>query len=53
MAEFKGFPTLNAALISAAQKVEYDEFASYGALHEWAELLSNRKAAALLKKILS
>ena len=51
-AEFKGSPALNAALISAAQKVEHHEIASYGALHEWAKLLGNSKAADLLEEIL-
>lgn len=50
--EFKGSPALNAALISAAQKVEHHEIASYGALHEWAKLLGNSKAADLLEEIL-
>jgi ferritin-like metal-binding protein YciE len=51
-AEFKGSPAINAALISAAQKVEHHEIASYGALHEWAKLLDNSKAAGLLEEIL-
>jgi ferritin-like metal-binding protein YciE len=51
-AEFKGSPAINAALISAAQKVEHYEMASYGCLHEWAGLLGNEKAAGLLEKIL-
>lgn len=51
-AEFKGSPALNAALIAAAQKVEHYEMASYGCLHEWAELLGNQKAAGLLQQIL-
>jgi ferritin-like metal-binding protein YciE len=51
-AEFKGSPAINAALIAAAQKVEHYEMASYGCLHEWAELLGNQKAAGLLKQIL-
>ena len=51
-AEFKGSPAINAALISAAQKVEHYEMASYGCLHEWAGLLGNREAAGLLKQIL-
>jgi ferritin-like metal-binding protein YciE len=51
-AEFKGSPALNAALISAAQKVEHHEIASYGALHEWAKLLGNSEAAGLLEQIL-
>ena len=51
-ANFKGSPALNAALISAAQKVEHYEIASYGCLHEWAEVLGNQEAAGLLKQIL-
>ena len=51
-ADFKGSPAINAALISAAQKVEHYEMASYGCLHEWAGLLGNKKAAGLLLKIL-
>src|ERR1043165_1779515 len=49
-AEFKGSPAINAALISAAQKVEHYEMASYGCLHEWAGLLGNEEAAGLLKE---
>ena len=51
-ADFKGSPAINAALISAAQKVEHYEMASYGCLHEWAGLLENEKAADLLEDIL-
>jgi ferritin-like metal-binding protein YciE len=51
-ADFKGSPAINAALISAAQKVEHYEMASYGCLHEWAGLLGNEKAAGLLREIL-
>jgi ferritin-like metal-binding protein YciE len=51
-AEFKGSPAINAALISAAQKVEHYEMASYGGLHAWAELLNNAEAAGLLEEIL-
>lgn len=51
-AEFKGSPAINAALIAVAQKVEHYEIASYGCLHEWAELLDNQKASGLLKQIL-
>ena len=50
--DFKGSPAINAALISAAQKVEHYEIASYGCLHEWAGLLGNQKAATLLEEIL-
>jgi ferritin-like metal-binding protein YciE len=51
-ADFKGSPAINAALISAAQKVEHYEIASYGCLHEWAGLLGNQEAAGLLLEIL-
>lgn len=51
-AEYKGSSAINAALIAAAQKVEHYEMASYGCLHEWAELLGNAKAARLLEGIL-
>lgn len=51
-ADFKGSPAINAALISAAQKVEHYEMASYGCLHEWAGLLGNDQAARLLTEIL-
>src|ERR1019366_1154271 len=51
-ADFKGSPAINAALISAAQKVEHYEMASYGCLHEWAGLLGNEEAAGLLHEIL-
>jgi len=51
-AEFEGSPAIDAALIAAAQKVEHYEMASYGCLHEWAGLLGNEKAAAILEVIL-
>lgn len=51
-AAFKGSPAINAALISAAQKVEHYEMASYGCLHEWAGILGNQEAADLLEIIL-
>jgi ferritin-like metal-binding protein YciE len=50
--ENKGEPTINAALISAGQKVEHYEIASYGCLYEWAGLLGNKEAASLIKEIL-
>lgn len=50
--EFKGSQALNAALISAVQKVEHYEIATYGCLHEWAGQLGKEKAAALLNLIL-
>lgn len=51
-AHFEGSPAINAALIAAAQKVEHYEMATYGCLHEWANLLGNKKAAGLLQEIL-
>lgn len=51
-AAFKDSPAIDAALISAAQKVELYEVASYGCLHAWAEVLGNRKAVGLLSDIL-
>lgn len=51
--EFEGSPAINAALISAAQKVEHYEIASYGCLHEWAGKLGNEEAADLLLEILN
>ena len=50
--EFKGSPAVNAALISAAQKVEHYEMASYGCLHEWSGMLGNIQAGQLLQEIL-
>lgn len=51
--ENKGSPTINAALISAAQKVEHYEIGSYGTLREWATLLGNDEAAEIIGEILS
>lgn len=48
----KGKPTLDAAIISAAQKVEHYEIASYGTLHEWATVVGNAEAGALIEEIL-
>lgn len=50
--ENKKSPTINAALIFAAQKAEHYEIASYGGLHEWAKQLENVEAAGLLDEIL-
>jgi ferritin-like metal-binding protein YciE len=52
VADFKGSPAINAALISAGQKVEHYETASYGCLHEWAGVLGNEEAASILEEIL-
>lgn len=51
--EFRGSPAINAALIAATQKVEHYEMATYGCLHEWAEVIGCKKAASILKKILN
>jgi ferritin-like metal-binding protein YciE len=51
-ADFKGSSAINAALISAGQKVEHYEIASYGCLIEWAEALDHSTAAELLGQIL-
>jgi ferritin-like metal-binding protein YciE len=52
VAENKNSPTINAAIICASQKVEHYEIASYGCLHEWANLLDNEEAAGLIEEIL-
>ncbi len=52
VAENKGSPAINAAIISAGQKVEHYEIASYGCLHAWATLLGNKPAAGLITEIL-
>ena len=51
--ENKKSPTINAALIFAAQKAEHYEIASYGGLREWAKQLENEDAATLLDEILA
>jgi ferritin-like metal-binding protein YciE len=51
-AENKSSPTVDAALIAAAQKVEHYEIATYGSLKEWAGLLGQQEAAELLEEIL-
>ncbi len=51
-AENKGEPTLDAALICAAQKVEHYEIATYGCLAEWANQLGHADAVELLVQTL-
>jgi ferritin-like metal-binding protein YciE len=51
-ADNKGEPTINTAIISACQKVEHYEIASYGTLIEWGKLLDNDEAVELLQEIL-
>jgi ferritin-like metal-binding protein YciE len=43
---------MDAALISAAQRVEHYEIAAYGCVSTWAELLGESEASALLEKTL-
>ena len=52
MSENKKSPTLNAALILAAQKAEHYEIGSYGGLRDWAKMLGNEQAADILDEIL-
>lgn len=52
MSEFKDSPALDAALISAGQKVEHYEITSYGSLRTWARLLGNDRAVILIGDIL-
>jgi len=53
IAENKGEPTLNSAIIAACQKVENYEIASYRTLMKWAGMLRNEEAADLLEEILN
>ena len=48
----KGWPVLNAGIISFAQKLKHYEIATYGCLREWAALLGNKEAVDLLQGIL-
>jgi len=52
MKEIKDPSLLDAALISAAQKVEHYEIASYGTVRTYAEMLNLNKAAELLQETL-
>lgn len=52
MKEFKGSPALDAALVSAAQKIEHYEIASYGCLRTYARLLGHDDAVDLLQATL-
>jgi ferritin-like metal-binding protein YciE len=49
--DFEG-EVMDAALISAAQRVEHYEIAAYGCVRSWAELLGESEAASLLEKTL-
>jgi ferritin-like metal-binding protein YciE len=48
----KKSPAINAAIIFAGQKAEHYEISSYGGLRDWAKLLGNSQAAAILDEIL-
>jgi ferritin-like metal-binding protein YciE len=50
MEEQKGKPSVDAALIAAAQKVEHYEIATYGTLCAWAEHMGHTDALQLLKQ---
>ena len=52
MKEQKGTCALDAGLISAAQKVEHYEIASYGTLVTWVEQMGHSEAAQLLRETL-
>ena len=49
--DFQG-ALMDAALISAAQRVEHYEIAAYGAVHAYAELMGESEAASLLQQTL-
>ncbi|HEY4952181.1 MAG TPA: ferritin-like domain-containing protein [Verrucomicrobiae bacterium] len=53
VSENKKSPTINAAIIFAAQKAEHYEIATYGTLREWARRLNKAEAADLIEKILN
>lgn len=52
MQEKKGSPSIDAALIAAAQKVEHYEIASYGTLCAWAKQMGHNEALELLHETL-
>jgi ferritin-like metal-binding protein YciE len=52
MAEDMGDDVMDAALISAAQRVEHYEMAGYGTVRTWAQLLGEKEAAKLLQQTL-
>jgi len=51
--EFEGSPALDAVLISAAQKVEHYEIASYGTVCAWAKQMGHQQVVELLEETLS
>jgi ferritin-like metal-binding protein YciE len=52
MQEKKGSPSIDAALIAGAQKVEHYEIASYGTLCAWAKQMGHNEALELLHETL-
>ena len=52
MAEDMEEDTMDAALISVAQKVEHYEIASYGTVRTWAQLLGDEQTARALQQTL-
>jgi ferritin-like metal-binding protein YciE len=52
ISENKKSPTINAALVYAAQKAEHYEIASYGSLREWARRLHRDDVADFVDEIL-
>jgi ferritin-like metal-binding protein YciE len=52
MKEYAGSPSLDAAMIAAAQAVEHYEMARYGTLMTWAKQLGHSDAIALLDETL-
>ncbi|MBK9196531.1 MAG: ferritin-like domain-containing protein [Flavobacteriales bacterium] len=50
--EFSDFPHLDAGLVSAAQKVEHYEIASYGSMKAWAEQLGLEDIVSLIDETL-
>ena len=53
LAQKKGTPALDAALIAAAQKVEHYEIASYGTVCAWARQLGHAHEEAILLETLN
>jgi ferritin-like metal-binding protein YciE len=52
VSEYKNTDVIDAAVISAAQKIEHYEIAAYGCLREWASVMGNHYAESLLRTIL-
>ena len=51
-ASFKGSPSINAAIIATAQRIQHSAITSYDRLCEWAALMGNTKAGGLLREML-